>query len=511
MSHQPPTHTGSLFHAGQEAEARHDDTAALEHYTASLATEGHPLLTWLRIGHIFLRMRQYQQAAETMELALGMAPQEAAAMHGLAMAYFHLGRHEEARALIDHVVEVQPGHAAYALDRANIHAISTDNPIHQRALYEQWAQYLPSEMGHGPQVFANSPDPDRVLRIAYIIDDLDTLSHLLLPVLEHHDASHVRACVLCASHIQAQASSLHDISRLSADALHTLIRTLEIDLLVNLADFSRHAIPSVLARRAAPIQLNWLGMRSSTGLQTMDYCLTDAETDPAGHEHFYLEKLLRLHHLCSYNPPQHDTLAPVPPMLQANPPTLGSFNRAYRVTDQALLLWKRIMEARPDVQLLLHVEETDIDDAVNAMEPRLVQLGMPMERIIISPAVSTEELMTRGSIVDIALDSFPTSDIATTLHTLWMGLPIIAMDSTLAPHSVAILKHLGLTQWIASSAEEYIAKVLQLLDAPEQLQTYRSQLQQQLQQSPLMDHAGYCRKLESCYRQIWHTYLQQTE
>ena len=64
----------------------------------------------------------------------------------------------------------------------------------------------------------------------------------------------------------------------------------------------------VFARRAAPVQVTWLGFMNTLGMKGMDYRLTDGSTDPVGHEAFYSEKLFRLECMASYVPPAHAPL-----------------------------------------------------------------------------------------------------------------------------------------------------------------------------------------------------------
>jgi predicted O-linked N-acetylglucosamine transferase (SPINDLY family) len=51
-----------------------------------------------------------------------------------------------------------------------------------------------------------------------------------------------------------------------------------------------------------------------------------------------------------------------------------------------------------------------------------------MDRVSIAPRLSIIQFMNMASIADFALDSYPTSGGTTTLHTLWMGMPIVAVD-----------------------------------------------------------------------------------
>ncbi|ABE50902.1 tetratricopeptide repeat protein [Methylobacillus flagellatus] len=520
MSYQPSAHSQALFKAGLAAEAEHNYLEALSKYTASLEAGNGQIQTWLRIGNLFLRTMKYQQAAETMEFVLGMDPQNIEAIYGLAIAYFYLGRHEEACAFIDHVAETAPDNATYALDRANIHSLARPDPARKRQLYEAWGQRFADPLGKHPAAFDHDRAPDRVLRIGYVSGDMrhHAVAYFMEPVFAHHDPAQVETFVYATSREQDAVTERlrqyvphwHDVSRLNDEALHALIRQHKIDILVDLSGHTHGNRLFVFARRAAPVQVTWLGYVGSTlGMQGMDYRLTDWGMDPAGNERYYVEKLFRLHCMASYIPPDDAPLEPVPPMLQGNPPTLASLNSSRKLTDSALLVWKQILEARLDAQLLIHVQEKSVEDAVNTIEPRLIRLGLPLDRIIVSPMVPMEEFMTRGQIVDIALDSFPVSGGTTTLHTLWMGLPIIAMDATdaVSASTASTLKGLGLHDWVAATEEAYVAKVLHLLDHPEYLVEHRARARQLLQQSVLMDYAGRCRDLETAYRQLWLNHL----
>ncbi|MGY1489048.1 O-linked N-acetylglucosamine transferase, SPINDLY family protein [Methylobacillus pratensis] len=520
MSYQPSAHSQALFKAGLAAEAEHNYLEALSKYTASLEAGSGQLKTWLKIGNLFLRTMKYQQAAETMEFVLGMDPQNIEAVYGLAIAYFYLGRHEEARAFIDHAAEMQPDNNTYALDRANIHSLAKPDPARKRQLYEEWGRRFADPLGKNPAAFSHDRSPDRVLRIGYVSGDLrdHAVAYFMEPVFAHHDPEQVEVFVYSTSNqpdavtdrLKKLVPHWHDVSRLNDQALHALLRKHKIDILVDLSGHTQGHRLFVFARRAAPVQVTWLGYVGGTlGMQDMDYRLTDWGMDPAGNEQFYVEKLFRLNCMASYIPPADAPLEAAPPMLQGNPPTLASLNSSRKLTDAALLVWKRILEARADAQLLIHVQEQSVEDAVNTIEPRLIRLGLPLERIIVSPMVPMAEFMTRGQIVDVALDSFPVSGGTTTLHTLWMGLPVVAMDATdaVSASTAATLKGLGLHEWVASDEEEYIAKVLHLLDHPELLAKQRARARQLMQASALMDYAGRCRELETAYRQLWLNYL----
>ncbi|MBL8504727.1 MAG: tetratricopeptide repeat protein [Methylobacillus glycogenes] len=524
MSQQPSQNSKAQFQAGLAAEASHDYLLALTHYTASLEAGADQMCTqletWLKIGNLFLRTMKYQQAAETMEFVLGMSPGNVQAVYGLAISYFYLGRLEEACAFIDHAVEMQPDNSSFVLDKANIHSIARPDPAQKLALYKAWGERFADPFGRQAQPFAYDRAPGRCLRVGYVSGDMraHAVAYFMEPVFAHHDPSKVEVHVFATNrqqddttaHLQTLVPHWHDVSSLDDNALYKLIRQQNIDILVDLSGHTQGHRLYVFARRAAPIQVTWLGYIGGTlGMQAMDYRLTDWGMDPAGNERYYVETLFRLHCMASYIPPANAPLAERPPMLDGNAPTLVSLNSSRKLTDQTLLLWKRILEARPDAQLLLHVQEVSIEDAVNTIEPRLVQLELPLDRIIVSPIVPMEEFMTRGTMADVALDSFPVSGGTTTLHTLWMGLPIITMQAqdAVSASTGSTLHALGLQDWIARDEDDYVAKVLALLDKPQALLEHRSHIRDTMRASLLMDYAGRCRELELAFRRLHYNYL----
>jgi predicted O-linked N-acetylglucosamine transferase (SPINDLY family) len=126
------------------------------------------------------------------------------------------------------------------------------------------------------------------------------------------------------------------------------------------------------------------------------------------------------------------------------------------------------------------------------------------------PYVSLQDYFAWYNEVDIALDTTPYSGGTTTCDALWMGVPVITApgERPSSRSAASILATVGLSDWIAPSATEYVERAVAFSQNPDVLANLRATLRPRMQASPLMDEAGFTRDLENLYRQMWRRYCQ---
>jgi predicted O-linked N-acetylglucosamine transferase (SPINDLY family) len=153
----------------------------------------------------------------------------------------------------------------------------------------------------------------------------------------------------------------------------------------------------------------------------------------------------------------------------------------------------------------------DPEVAHATLAPRLAELGLPMDRVSITPRLTMLEFMAMASVADFALDSFPVSGGTTTLHALWMGLPVLALQNPnfdgMSSSSASTLIGLQLQECVAGSLAHYRQIAGQWIDQPAMIDDLRERCRPALQSSPLMDHPTRLQDVERAFRFMWEQYV----
>ncbi len=119
--------------------------------------------------------------------------------------------------------------------------------------------------------------------------------------------------------------------------------------------------------------------------------------------------------------------------------------------------------------------------------------------------LSTAEHLGLYRKVDIALDTFPYNGTTTTCEALWMGVPVVTLagEAHVSRVGASLLTHLGMTESIAHSPADYIARCRRLAQSLPLLSWLRQELRERMRASPICDAPRFTRHLEDAYRWMW--------
>lgn len=246
----------------------------------------------------------------------------------------------------------------------------------------------------------------------------------------------------------------------------------------------------------------------------MDFRLTDGVCDPEGTtEAFHSEQLVRMPRVFScYQPQQLAPEVASSPSLTKGVVTFGSFNNRLKLNQRVLDTWARILLAVKDARLLLKDKTFNAEIARHHVLAIFSRAGIESSRITLLPQDKEKsDHLARYAEVDIALDPFPYCGTTTTCEALWQGVPVISLAGSDHRPRVGLsqLTALGLESLASSTEQEYVELAVALAADKDRHQTLRAEMRERFQQSPLMDHSGFTRELESVYRDLWQKWCDR--
>ncbi|WP_211473657.1 tetratricopeptide repeat protein [Collimonas humicola] len=361
---------------------------------------------------------------------------------------------------------------------------------------------------------ANLRDPSRRLKIAYVSGDFrnHSIAFFIEPVLDAHDRSQFEIFAYynyaSADHVTERLSKKVDhwlsCAGMSDQQLAERIGLDGIDILVDLSGHTGFNRLLTFARKPAPLQLSWIGYQATTGLSAMDYRITDAAMDPPGTtEQFHTEKLLRLPSSAQFQPaPDSPPVNPLP-ALSSNEFTLACLNNHAKITQPAVHLWARILVGLPHARLMFG--NASGSNAKQHLIDMFALENIAEDRLIFQPTMSLIDYLKLHQQIDLALDTFPYNGGTTTLHSLSMGVPVIALagNTPVSRAGVATLGGAGIPEFAAYSEDEYVARAIEMAQDLPKLNEVRQSLR--VRAAPLFNSSAemVTRPLEEAYRTIW--------
>ncbi|MGA2439781.1 MAG: tetratricopeptide repeat protein [Tepidisphaeraceae bacterium] len=505
------------------------------------------------LGGIMNAMGRVEQAIPLCRRAVQLQPDRAEAHNNLGIALIDNGQFDEADAALQRAIQLKPNYAealgnlgnvlkekgqlgqaiaAYrrAIEISPANAVIHSNLVHTVYFHPDYgqAELLRESRGwaarhaHPLQSFIrphkNTRDPSRRLRIGYVSPDFrsHTQSFFTVPLFAAHDCNQFE--VFCYSDVakpdaiterlRATSSTWRSTVGVPDSKLADIVRCDRIDILVDLTMHMAHNRLLVFARKPAPVQVTWLAYPGTTGLDTIDYRLTDPYLDPpqTGDE-FYTEKSIRLPNaFWCYDPMSAQPVGELPAARNGYV-TFGSLNNFCKVGDGVLALWSRVLTAVPDSRLILLSP-----DGIHRQQI-IEKLGVQPARVEFVQRMKRDRYLQTHHRFDIVLDTFPSNGHTTSLDALWMGVPVVTLrgQTAVARGGASILSNVGLTEFIAEDPDRYLSIAGGLAGDLSKLAELRSSLRTRIERSPLMNARQFAADIEAAYRQMWRNWVANAE
>jgi len=496
---------------------------AIAFYREALRAHPEYVAMVTNFGNCLKEKGELDAAVEAYRRSLTLAPDDAVTWNNLAVALKDQGQIRESIAAFRRSLDLQPGRAEV---RSNLILTSFFDPDCEWAAlaeeHRRWNVHHAEPLRGQRRPHANDRSPERRLRLGYVSADLreHVVGRALLPVFERHDREQFE--VFCyalnapdavTERFRARADRWCDASDLSDDALAERIREDRIDILVDLALHTSHNRLTVFARKPAPVQVSWLGYPGSSGMEAIDYRLTDRFLEtPESDLGTSREQPLSLPHCWScYKPPAGSPPVGELPALRAGCVTFGSLNNFCKINARVLESWAQILAAAENSRLSLLTKSGSHRSWTTAF---LAERGIAPERVAFfdyhppDEARAPADYLRRYERIDIALDTFPYNGMTTTFDALWMGVPVVSLvgKTGIARAGLSILSNAGLPGLAVGTRDDYVRTAVELASDLPALGALRERLRERLECSPLLSADGLARDVETALRVAWRNW-----
>jgi predicted O-linked N-acetylglucosamine transferase (SPINDLY family) len=353
------------------------------------------------------------------------------------------------------------------------------------------------------------------LRVGYLSSDLrdHAVGFALREVLELHDKDSVEIfAYYCGEprtndptqdRIKTAVACWRDITDVSDSDAARQIRDDDIDVLVDVNGYTKHARPKIFAYRPSPVIVNFCGYPGSMGSPFHQYIIADEHIIPPTNEIYYSEKVLRI--ACNQPLDRKRQIAARPDRAEAGLPegafVYACFNGMQKITANCFQRWMTILAATPGSVLWLLA---GTDDVNARLQRAATECGIAGERLIFAPKAANPNHLARIGVADLFLDTCPYGAHSTAADAITMGLPIVTTPgkSFASRFCASIVAAAGIPELICSDAEEYVSTAIALAHDPARLTAIRESLARQRDTSALRDIPALTRRLEQLFWQM---------
>jgi predicted O-linked N-acetylglucosamine transferase (SPINDLY family) len=355
------------------------------------------------------------------------------------------------------------------------------------------------------------------VRVGLISPDLrrHAMALFIEPFLEHTDRSRVK--ILCYStaaredEVSARLKGLADgwrhVWHMGHRETAEAIRKDGVDVLIDLAGHTAGNRLAIMALRAAPVQMTYIGFPNTTGVPGVNWRIVDSITDPEGFESQSTERLARLDP-CFLTFRAAKPLPPVGelPMLATGAPTFASYSSLLKLNERLVGVWARVLGAVPGSRLILKHMALKDPEVQRDVCGRIEAAGAPRGSVVCEvPAPCFQEILRLYNRIDISLDTFPYNGTTTVCESLVMGVPIVGLKGRTSAGRVtlSLLKAVGLEDLCADDEDGYVRTVVELSRDVERLRKLRAGLRDRFLASEVANENGGAARLTDLVCRVW--------
>lgn len=528
---------------------RYDD--ALASYDTALHLNPHDSAVWANRGITLTALKRYDESRLSQERALALNGRNAFIWDNYATTLKLMGRYDAALMAYAQALQIEPSldytygswlHMKMMvcdwsdLDQAFTHLaaqieaghkiaspfVALTTPLSAR-LQRRCAELFMTTITNAasrPPLFSSAVGSDRIT-VGYFSADFHdhATTYLMAELFERHDKSKFRVIGfsfgphrqdVMRQRITAALDEFIEVRDQSDAEVAALARNLRVDIAVDLKGFTEEHRVGILAQRAAPIQVSYLGYPGTMAAPFIDYLIADHRLIDSTTREFYTEKIAYLPHSYQVNDSSKKIADRRYSRAEQGLPERGfifcCFNNNYKITPDLFAIWMRLLAKIPESVLWLLGGHPA---AVLNLQKQAETRGVDSRRLVFAERLPLADHLARHRLADLFLDTFYYNAHTSASDALWAGVPVLTRSGETFASRVAtsLLSALGLPELITNTVEEYEASAYLLATQPAKLAAIRARLAENVALYPLFDTALFTHHIERAYTQMYERSL----
>ena len=363
---------------------------------------------------------------------------------------------------------------------------------------------------------------DEKITLAYMSADfrMHPLYYLIIDILKLHKREKFEIKLLYSGKNDNSAemkefksldADFINISQLSDKLLYDKIIEEKVDILIDLSGFTMSSRSMIAAYKPAPITINWLGFPGTMGYldkePLYDFLLSDDYIIPENQETYYAEQIIRLPNC--YQPnigsrPQPKAIEKSHYNIDDKTFIFASFGQSVKISEDIFKVWLNLLKNKNNS--ILWLLESNAHAHKN-LKTYAREYGVDSDRIIFAAKVGFQEHISRHTIIDLFLDTFPYNAHTSASDALWAGCPVLTMSGDTFASRVAgsILKEIGCDELITNDFKEYFNKALYLANNEKDLMELKNRITKGKTNSTLFKPETFVNNLEDIFSSLLTT------
>ena len=452
---------------------------------------------------ISFKTNEYKRVLKYAVEAYENNKQDTKLIEGLARVNFYLGNRKESLKLFEALFEILPEKTEGRFPF--IASLNYSSGITQEKYMNECLKFttlLEKKLNIENSEFKFKPNKNSKLKIHFLSADFKkhSVSFFIKDLLKKVDRSLFEISLISnlkvidhddlSVELKRLADHWYDTENMSDEELVNFLRSINIDVLIDLSGFTQGNRLEVMARRCAKIQIMWLGYNNSLFLKNVDYFLVDKNLIKSNEHNMYKEKIL-------YMPKIWNALS-VPenlPDIEHKDKLMGfkftfcSFNNFHKLSDRTIETWSKILN-QENTEIILKDSLQGGKDLQENVVKKFLKNGVNIEQLIILENQDTifDHLKLYNK-VNLALDTFPYPGVTTSCEAILMGVPVLTMKgfNSNSRCGESIMKNLGMDEMIANDELDYVNKAVSIISDKNFTEKNGVKLRKRALSSPLFD------------------------